>query len=91
MELTDPSASECLRLLLEEQSRSLRVVVQRLNALCRASWQASQATEWSGPARYAHDLAIQRILANLTIASVSVDNAADCSVRAAGTLGSRVG
>ena len=91
MELNDPSASECLRILLEEQSRGLRLVGQRIHVLCSASAVATQPTQWNGFARNAHDLAAQRILSKLVTAYVAVDNAADHSVRAVSTLASRVG
>lgn len=91
MEVNDPSASECLRILLEEQARSLRLVAQRINFLCSSSWKSTQPTQWSGFARSAHDLAAQNVLSKLVAAFVSVDNAADHTVRAISTLASRVG
>lgn len=91
MQLNDPTASECLRMLLEEQSRQLRLLEQRINVLCSSSWRATQPTQWTGFARAAHDVAAQHILAKLAIAYVAVDNAVDFSARAVSTLASRVG
>lgn len=91
MNLNDPSTSECLRILLEDQSRRLSVVAQRISVLCGDISRATQPSEWRGLTRVAHDLVAQQLLSKLALAYVDVDDAAHHSARAVSTLGSRVG
>jgi hypothetical protein len=91
MKLDDPAAAECLRLLLEEQARQLRVYALRIESLCRSGWQATQPVYWAGPARTAHDAVAQRLISRLVTAHNAAAHAADESARAAATLSGRVG
>lgn len=91
MELNDPSTAECLRSLLNEQARRLRMSAQRIELLRTSSVHATQPVRWSGPARIAHDMMAQRVISHLTAASHSSSLAADESARAVATLSSRVG
>ena len=91
MELSDPSAAECLRTLLDEQTRKLRMTAQHIESLCSTGAQVIQPAHWSGLARTAHDDLAQRLIANLTAAGHAAHHAADESARAAATLAGRVG
>lgn len=91
MLLDDPSTSEYLRILLEEQSRKLRLAALRVEELCNSGAQAVQAGRWSGLARTAHDGLAQSMLVNLASARHAINHAADESARAVATLAGRVG
>lgn len=91
MHVDDPSTSECLRILLEEQSRKLRLAALRVETLCDSGAQAMQAGRWSGLARMAHDGLAQNMLANLASARHAMKIAAEESARAVATLADRVG
>lgn len=91
MEAYDPSTSECLRILLEEQHRRLRSAAQTIASLHRTGMRETQPTHWSGLARISHDDLAQRMMANLAAARHALDCAADESARAVATLATRVG
>lgn len=91
MELYDPSAGECLRILLDDQSRSLRIAAQRIESLHLSCLNAMQRARWSGPARIAHDHLAEKMLTNLTVARSAVGHAAEESARAVASLAGRVG
>ncbi|MCC6270043.1 MAG: hypothetical protein IT190_02070 [Microbacteriaceae bacterium] len=91
MELGDPSAAECLRFLLEEQARQLRISALRIESLCRSGGQATQPVYWAGPARTAHDAVVQRLISSLATAHDAAAHAAEESARAVATLSGRVG
>ena len=91
MELYDPSAGECLRILLDDQARSLRIAAHRIESLHLSCLHAMQPAQWSGPARRAHDHLAEQMLKNLTVARSAVGHAADESARAVASLASRVG
>ncbi len=91
MELNDPSAAECLRILLDDQCRNLRGTAQRIESLHLDGTRAMQPAQWLGPARAAHDRLAEQMLSNLTLARSAASHAADESARAAATLAGRVG
>ena len=91
MELNDPSAAECLRILLHAQCRNLRNTAQRIESLHLFGVRAMQPAQWVGPARVAHDSLAEQMLSNLNLARSAVSHAAEESARAAATLAGRVG
>lgn len=91
MQLNDPSAAECLRVLLDDQCRKLRIAEGRIMSIHSSSVRAMQPAQWSGPARLAHDHLADLMLANLTRARIAMSHAADESARAVATLAGRVG
>ncbi len=91
MDWQDTSTAECLRLLLENQARALRMAALRIESLCTSGTHATQPVHWTGPARWAHDALAQRVIFSLTTAWHAVSNAADESARAVATLASSVG
>lgn len=91
MDISDPSAAECLRTLLDEQARKLRSTAQHIESLCRTGTQVVQPVRWTGLARNAHDDLAQHLLSNLAAAGNAAHHAAEESARAAATLAGRVG
>lgn len=91
MHVDDPSTNECLRILLEEQARKLRLVALRVETLCNSGAHTTQAGQWSGLARIAHDGLAQNMLANLASARNAINSAAEESARAVATVAGRVG
>lgn len=91
MEFYDLTTSEAMRILLENQSRELRSLTQRIESLHDVGAQAVQSVRWRGTARAAHDDLVDRLLAQLGRASTAVDVAAEESARAVATLAGRVG
>lgn len=91
MERNDLSTVDCLRQLLEQQTRKLRMTAQHIDALHATGVHVVQPIRWSGLARCAHDDLAESLLANLTAAAQAAHHAADESARAAATLVTRVG
>lgn len=86
MDYRDPSSAECLRILLERQSRQLQLLTSRIDTVYVAGHQALHPTHWSGIARHAHDVVAENFLNQLTAARHALDNAAAESSRAVTSL-----
>ena len=90
MRLADPSAAECLRMLLEEQRRALAVLRDRAWATA-AGHPVLSAEEWSSPVRPFYDAAAEALSRSLAQLGQSLDEAERESARAVATLSGRVG
>lgn len=85
----DPSTTECLRILLEEQAARLRVIVSLIAGSARHRIPELAPVDWSGPARFAYDGIVDRVRAELGDALRNLEDAAEQSARAAATLENR--
>lgn len=90
MRLAEPTAAECLRMLLEDQARALALVRDR-------AWEVASghpvlsAKEWSSPVRPPYDAAAADLSRALVHLGQSLDEALQESARAVATLSGRVG
>jgi hypothetical protein len=89
MPITDPSTAECLRMLLEDQAARLRMIASLVAGSARHRMPHLPPADWSGPARTAYDGVAERLSAELEDALRCLQEAAEQSARAAGTLESR--
>lgn len=90
VDLTDPSAASCLRILLDAQADRLGVVVRRIADVMSSDVAAVPPEEWTGLARDAHDELVRRLTAQLELARSSLERAEAESRHAAATLAGRV-
>ncbi|HMM83134.1 MAG TPA: hypothetical protein PJ998_08155 [Terrimesophilobacter sp.] len=90
MDLTDPSAASCLRMLLEAQADRLGMLARRITEVMSSDMAASPTEEWTGPARDAHDDVLHRLTAQLNLARSSLERAEAESRHAVSTLAGRV-
>jgi hypothetical protein len=89
MSITDPSTTESLRMLLDDQAARLRLLASMVAGSARHRMPDLPPPDWSGRARAAYDAVVERLRAELDDALRSLQDAAEQSARAAATLETR--
>lgn len=90
MTFLEPSTAGCLRLLLDDQSASLRQITYRVSGTLGHRMPTLPPSEWCGPARLAYDQLVHRLAAELGESVSWLNEAIRQSERASSTLDSRV-
>ena len=90
MRLAEPSAAECLRMLLEERMRALALLRDRAWEVA-AGHPVLEAEEWSSPVRPLYDALAADLSRALVHLGRSLEEALEESARAVATLSGRAG
>lgn len=85
----DPSAASTLRVLMEDQARSLDELLADLAVAVGNGLHLVPPQQWTGPARDAHDRLVRRMTTQLDAARSCLERARAESRHAAETLGGR--